>query len=468
MDLYAKWTPITYTIWYELNGGILPAWQENPTTYTIESNDITLKNPTRIWYIFSWWTWTDLSTESTEVTIVSWSMWDRVYYANWQPDNVNVTVYYFTQKLNPSTNELIDEFDTHDIKIVQMQSDLEFNIYDEFYEPIEWFEYVRATVTEQDTSEHTETTTTVLPNGSRVINLYYTRGQYNFAIIPVDNVTTQWSSENSGYYYGATITLSGSSSNDCFMWSGWTNLPEWTINNSQTSFTMPANAISLSWVVTEKTYNISFNWNWADEWEMETLNGIACTQSIYLPINKFNKVGHTFTWWTTTIDWSKEYNDGARIQALTTWNNTTVNLIAVWDINKYDIVWKNYNGETLDSQILEYGVIPEYWWEYPLRDPDIQFSYSFSGWTPEIQRVEWPQVYTAVYSTTLNEYTITWDVDWTITTETYEYWAIPYFSWSKGKVPDKQYIYTFSGWNPQISPVSGNITYTATYTATLR
>ena len=106
-DLYAKWTPITYTIWYELNGGILPAWQENPTTYTIESNDITLKNPTRIWYIFSWWTWTDLSTESTEVTIVAWSMWDRVYYANWQPDNVNVTVYYFTQKLNPSTNESI-------------------------------------------------------------------------------------------------------------------------------------------------------------------------------------------------------------------------------------------------------------------------------------------------------------------------------------------------------------------------
>jgi hypothetical protein len=48
-----------------------------------------------------------------------------------------VTVYYFTQKLNPSTNELIDEFDTHDIRIVQMQSDLEFNIYNEFYKPIE-------------------------------------------------------------------------------------------------------------------------------------------------------------------------------------------------------------------------------------------------------------------------------------------------------------------------------------------
>jgi hypothetical protein len=44
----------TYTIEYNLNGGTNNP--NNPGTYTIESDIITLQNPTRTGYIFDGWT----------------------------------------------------------------------------------------------------------------------------------------------------------------------------------------------------------------------------------------------------------------------------------------------------------------------------------------------------------------------------------------------------------------------------
>src|SRR5690606_16663570 len=40
LTLYAKWELVTFTITYHYDGGILPDDQENPTTYTIESETI--------------------------------------------------------------------------------------------------------------------------------------------------------------------------------------------------------------------------------------------------------------------------------------------------------------------------------------------------------------------------------------------------------------------------------------------
>ncbi|PKM40942.1 MAG: hypothetical protein CVV04_00330 [Firmicutes bacterium HGW-Firmicutes-9] len=61
----ATWSdPIEYNISYELNGGVNDA--ANPATYTIESADITLANPTKAGYNFLGWTPTDnIPTGST-------------------------------------------------------------------------------------------------------------------------------------------------------------------------------------------------------------------------------------------------------------------------------------------------------------------------------------------------------------------------------------------------------------------
>lgn len=90
MTLYAKWTPIGYTISYNLDGGTAAG---NPTTYTVESSTITLKNPTKEGYTFTGWSGTDLTgNNNMSVTIAAGSTGDREYTAHWIDAGYKVTL----------------------------------------------------------------------------------------------------------------------------------------------------------------------------------------------------------------------------------------------------------------------------------------------------------------------------------------------------------------------------------------
>ena len=80
----ATWTPIVYNITYDLAGGALAQGDTNPATYTIESEAITLKNPTREGYDFVGWIGTDLIEATMVVTIAQGSMGNRSYTATWK------------------------------------------------------------------------------------------------------------------------------------------------------------------------------------------------------------------------------------------------------------------------------------------------------------------------------------------------------------------------------------------------
>ena len=62
-------------------------------------------------------------------------------------------------------------------------------------------------------------------------------------------------------------------------------------------------------------------------------------------------------------------------------------------------------------------------------------------------------------------YIVTWNVNGTITTETYEEGTMPSFKGDTAKAADKEYTYTFAGWDKTLAAVTGDVTYTATYTA---
>ena len=76
------WTPTPYTVSYALNGGAA----ENETVYNVESEPITLNNPTRTFYTFRGWSGTGLSGDANKsVTIATGSHGNRNYTANWDP-----------------------------------------------------------------------------------------------------------------------------------------------------------------------------------------------------------------------------------------------------------------------------------------------------------------------------------------------------------------------------------------------
>ena len=87
---YAKWTPITYTITYNLAGGA----HANPkTSYTVETSTFTLVNPTRTGYTFAGWTGSNGTTAQTSVSIAKGSTGNKTYTATWKANKYYI-VYY--------------------------------------------------------------------------------------------------------------------------------------------------------------------------------------------------------------------------------------------------------------------------------------------------------------------------------------------------------------------------------------
>ena len=86
----AHWTPITYTITYDLAGGALPAGAANPETYAVTNAAFTLAPPVRTGYAFAGWTGTDLGGPTNEETVAAGSTGDRSYVATWEANAYRV------------------------------------------------------------------------------------------------------------------------------------------------------------------------------------------------------------------------------------------------------------------------------------------------------------------------------------------------------------------------------------------
>ena len=137
----------------------------------------------------------------------------------------------------------------------------------------------------------------------------------------------------------------------------------------------------------------------------------------------------------------------------------------------YTIEW-SINGVIVETdENVEYGTMPQYNGATPTKTSTAQYSYEFTGWSPEIAAVTGNQTYTAQFSETLRSYTIQWSINGTIaeTDENVEYGTMPQYN---GATPTKtstaQYSYEFTGWSPEIAAVTGNQTYTAQFSETLR
>ncbi|MDY6426712.1 MAG: T9SS type A sorting domain-containing protein, partial [Bacteroidales bacterium] len=105
---------------------------------------------------------------------------------------------------------------------------------------------------------------------------------------------------------------------------------------------------------------------------------------------------YTFKGWDseiTTVTGAKDYT--------ATYTPTT---------NKYLITFENYDGEVLQSSDVEYGQIPSYEGTTPAKPADVESTYTFSGWSPNITAVTGAQTYTAVFTKVLNTYTVTAEV----------------------------------------------------------
>ncbi len=189
--------------------------------------------------------------------------------------------------------------------------------------------------------------------------------------------------------------------------------------------------------------------------------------STKLNSNAFTREGYEFTGWNTAADGTgTAYSDPAEVTL-----TEDLTLFAQWQIKTYTVTWTNEDGTVLETdENVEYGTEPSFDGENPTKADTDEFTYTFNGWDPEISAVTGDVTYKAEFSSERNTYTVTWkDYDGSVLAESdVAYGDVP--GYPKDVLPtreeDAEFTYTFSGWTPEISAVTGDAEYTAQYSTT--
>ena len=138
-------------------------------------------------------------------------------------------------------------------------------------------------------------------------------------------------------------------------------------------------------------------------------------------------------------------------------------------VNAYLITFVN-GEQVLQSSEVAYGETPEYAGETPTKAATAQYTYTFKGWSPEIVPVVGVATYMADFDSVVNTYTITFYYDNGVTVldqQVFEYGQMPSTIYVPGHEADAQYSYTFTGWSPELVPVTCDASYIATFEAIL-
>ena len=135
-------------------------------------------------------------------------------------------------------------------------------------------------------------------------------------------------------------------------------------------------------------------------------------------------------------------------------------------INVYNYKFVNWDNEELKVGTINHGEAPASPDATPTKPSTAQYDFEFSGWSPNIGPVIADNtVFTAQFTENLRSYTITfvnWD-DTPLQSTPWDWGTEPVYS---GETPTREEpgkTYTWTGWDKEISAVTGETTYKAVF-----
>ena len=182
------------------------------------------------------------------------------------------------------------------------------------------------------------------------------------------------------------------------------------------------------------------------------------------------KYGYDLTGWTVEST-SGSWTAGEKLApgAALTGKFGNVTLRAEWTPKMYDITFVTGKGNQVVPSAYgsETPTLPS---DYS-KPADAQYTYTFSHWEPQLARVTGNATYTAFYTAELNSYTVTWKIE---KTENSGEYSSENTKWKYGETPAYNGVPTqtpagsdhkmrFVGWDKTITPVTGDVTYTAVF-----
>ncbi|MDY5650564.1 MAG: hypothetical protein SPF23_00755 [Paludibacteraceae bacterium] len=144
-----------------------------------------------------------------------------------------------------------------------------------------------------------------------------------------------------------------------------------------------------------------------------------------------------------------------------------------WKEQRFTITWLNWNGDTIKSYTYDpntgepeevsysvtYGTQAEFLGSNPTREPNIDYTYDFTGWTPALGKVTSDVTYTATYSKQPRKYTIIFTTEGGVEIERQFL--------THNELPVCENVPTKTGftlqWEPALAAVTRDTTYRATW-----
>lgn len=386
----AHWSINTYTIAYTLNGGTLKDGGSNPTAYTVEKEDFTLKNPEKKGYTFLGWTWEGEATPKTEVTIPKGSFGEKAYTANWKLNTYTIA-YELAGGVNAPSNPKDYTIESETITIEEPTR----NGYD----------FLGWTWDGQSTAVKSPS----IKKGS-IGNITYTANwkavEYTIAY-DLDNGTLDTGKTNPEKYTieSETITLNNPTRKG-YTFKGWSTGDDANPTSIVTITKGSTGAKTYKAIWEETIYTIDYDMdggtNHADNPSSYKITDADIT--LKAPI----RTGHIFKGW-------KKNGSGTAEETITIASGSTGNLAytATWEKVEYTIIFDSNGG----SSIAQAGVKYEETIAKPA-DP-AKTGYTFAGWyKDEDLKNEWnfdSDTVTAnmkLYAKwTINEYQAVFDVN---------------------------------------------------------
>lgn len=124
-------------------------------------------------------------------------------------------------------------------------------------------------------------------------------------------------------------------------------------------------------------------------------------------------------------------------------------------VNRYAVKFVN-DGTELSSETLEYGTVPAYEGQTPVKASTAQYHYVFAGWNDgqadystedTLPAVTGEATYTAIFTPVLRQYNVHWVIDGADNTVAADYGTVPAYAGTPSKPSTEEYDYRFKGWS---------------------
>ena len=350
--LYAQYSLTTYNITYELDGGTNNA--NNPATYTITTNNITLQDATKEGYTFTGWTGNGTTTPTKNLVLAKGSYGDKTYTAHF----IDETDPEIAVTNNASTNYLTKELP---INVGYGATSASVTVYinaTDAASGIKKIEYVYATSTTVPTTGWTETANgklTLTKNfGTYYLHVRATDNEDNVTTVTTKAIKVRYrvvyyddysvstsASKTAYYYYGESALTTRNPSKTGYTFNGWYSNTTLTtkVVDGNASYT-PTTSIKLygKWTPTNYTIGYTLNGGTVSPANPTSYN----IESSPITLTNPTKQGYEFKGWSGT-GLTGDENTEVTIATGSTGNRTYT---ANWTASEISLAGKTLNNAT--------------------------------------------------------------------------------------------------------------------------